>query len=330
MSAIRPRSLSSAEPETIEHHRSVIDACAGVLYARARRRHPRRAAPGVRPPTSGVVGETASASRGVRPRSISPRSRLTPPSWPFGCDPHTALHGSRLRNGHRSRSACRRPAAKWRRCARAGCPVRLVIAVLVPISVLGIGAGALLRQRYDDGAGGGIDRRRTSRRSTGWPTSASCSIRSASRSRAGCGPSSSASTSPTSRPSSVSPTSRPLRRGTPPTSSWPRSEPRRRPGSRSALVALRRQVDAGTIAPTTADRDFSHLDGLLSAAFSARLATLQTRIAGLSDSADLQASLRSLSAANDALGAGVAELGDVSNIELPGNHPGVAAERARR
>ena len=95
------------------------------------------------------------------------------------------------------------------------------------------------------------------------------------------------------------------------------------PGFASALAVVRRGVDSGTLAATPADTAFARLDDLLSSAFAARLAALQGRIAGLSSSAGLQSSLGSLSDANDALSAAVAVQGDLSDIVLPGAHPPV-------
>ena len=42
-----------------------------------------------------------------------------------------------------------RPRATWRRIGSRGVTGRLVVAVLLPITVLGVGAGALLKQRYE-------------------------------------------------------------------------------------------------------------------------------------------------------------------------------------
>ena len=210
---------------------------------------------------------------------------------------------------------------KWLPLRARGVSLRLLIAVLLPISVLGIGGAALLRQRYDTA-------REAAAIVAGIPTldrlanvrqrfdQESITVGAWLRARqfgfnipniATTLGFSDESTAQARRDTDVELAT--LGAATP-------------PGFASGLVSLRRQVDAGTLAPATADRDFTRLDVVLSTAFSTRLATLQTRVAGLGDSADLQASLRSLSAANDALGAGVAELGDFGNIALPGEHPG--------
>ncbi len=88
------------------------------------------------------------------------------------------------------------------------------------------------------------------------------------------------------------------------------------PGFSTRLAALLRTIDAGHIDATTVDHDFGALSDLASAAFAQRLAVLEQRTANISQAAGLNRVLTALSDANDALGAGGAETGELSDVYL--------------
>jgi len=88
------------------------------------------------------------------------------------------------------------------------------------------------------------------------------------------------------------------------------------PGFARQLLALRHEVDAGTIAATPADHAYGRISDLVSEAFSAALARLQQRTANISQAASLNQTLTTLSNANDALGAGGSETGELSDLYL--------------
>ena len=80
------------------------------------------------------------------------------------------------------------------------------------------------------------------------------------------------------------------------------------------LHALRREIDGGRIGARGVDKAFATLSDQLASAFAARLSLLERRTANTSQAAALNLSLRTLGQANDALGAGASEAGDLSNL----------------
>jgi diguanylate cyclase (GGDEF)-like protein len=89
------------------------------------------------------------------------------------------------------------------------------------------------------------------------------------------------------------------------------------PGAFSAgLSTLRAELDSGHVGARSIDQGFSKLSEVLAAAFAARLSALERRLAGSSQAASLTASLRTLSEANDVLEADAAETADVSDLYL--------------
>jgi hypothetical protein len=92
-------------------------------------------------------------------------------------------------------------------------------------------------------------------------------------------------------------------------------------GFAQRLHQLRARADRNQLGPTEVDGAYEQLDLMASADFAARLAVLQSRIAGLGNTSQLQGALHSLEDANDALSAAVRELSDVSEVQLPGAHP---------
>jgi len=208
----------------------------------------------------------------------------------------------------------------WRRLRTRGVSGRLLIAVLLPITVLSIGAGALLRQRYETAQRAAsimreiptlnrladlrqrLDQERIP--VEGWlrarqfgfnipnvATFLGFTTESTAQARH-------ATDVELSELGSATPA-----------------------GFAARLGAIRHQADTGSPAPTLIDGEYARLDGQLSAGFTTLLANLQSRVAGLGSTAGLQAALRSLDDANQALSAAAYELGDVSNVQLPGVHP---------
>ncbi len=87
-------------------------------------------------------------------------------------------------------------------------------------------------------------------------------------------------------------------------------------GFTSDLDVLRRQIDKGQITATPADLAFNGLSSVLLNAFAARLSVLQQRAGNLSQAADLNRALGTLSDANDALAAGGSEPSELSDVYL--------------
>src|SRR5271170_5689117 len=83
-----------------------------------------------------------------------------------------------------------------------------------------------------------------------------------------------------------------------------------------ALKALRRDIDGSRIGARGVDKAFATLSGQLASAFAARLSLLEQQTANTGQAAALNLSLRTLGEANDALGAGASETGDVSDLYL--------------
>ncbi len=87
-------------------------------------------------------------------------------------------------------------------------------------------------------------------------------------------------------------------------------------GFTSDLEGLRRKIDKSQITPTPADVSFDKLSNLLLSAFSARLSVLQQRTASLNHAAGLNRALNTLSDASDALDAGGSEPSGLSDVYL--------------
>src|ERR1039458_1685721 len=87
-------------------------------------------------------------------------------------------------------------------------------------------------------------------------------------------------------------------------------------GFTSGLDVLGRRIDRGQITATPADVAFDGLSSLLLGAFAARLSVLSQRTADLSQAADLNRALGTLSDANDALAAGGLEPSALSDVYL--------------
>jgi diguanylate cyclase (GGDEF)-like protein len=87
-------------------------------------------------------------------------------------------------------------------------------------------------------------------------------------------------------------------------------------GFTSGLDGLRRQIDQGQITATPADLAFNGLSSLLLGAFAERLSVLAQRTVTLSQAADLNRALGTLSDANDALAAGGSEPSELSDVYL--------------
>jgi diguanylate cyclase (GGDEF)-like protein len=87
-------------------------------------------------------------------------------------------------------------------------------------------------------------------------------------------------------------------------------------GFTSGLDVLRRRIDRGQITATPADLAFNGLSSLLLGAFAERLSVLAQRTAKLSQAAGLNRALGTLSDANDALAAGGSEPSELSDVYL--------------
>jgi len=87
-------------------------------------------------------------------------------------------------------------------------------------------------------------------------------------------------------------------------------------GFAAQIQALRREIDAGQIAATPADHAYGRLSDLVSATFAAQLSRLEARTADISQAATLNRTLTTLSNANDALGAAGSETGELSDLYL--------------
>ena len=87
-------------------------------------------------------------------------------------------------------------------------------------------------------------------------------------------------------------------------------------GFRSGLDVLRRRIDRGQITATPADLAFNGLSSLLLGAFAGRLSVLAQGTANLSQAADLNRALGTVSDANDALAAGGSEPSELSDVYL--------------
>ena len=85
-------------------------------------------------------------------------------------------------------------------------------------------------------------------------------------------------------------------------------------GFAARLAALLHSIDGGHVGATAVDHAFAGLSDLVSAAFAKRLAVLEQRTANISQAAALNRVLTALSDANDALGAGGAETGELSDV----------------
>ena len=104
--------------------------------------------------------------------------------------------------------------------------------------------------------------------------------------------------------------------------------PCRRPSSASSTPCAAKST-AGHIGARGVDKAFATLSDLLASTFAARLSVLERRTANISQAAAaLNRSLRTLSEANDALGAGASEAGDLSNLYL--DPPSQRVERSER
>jgi diguanylate cyclase (GGDEF)-like protein len=84
----------------------------------------------------------------------------------------------------------------------------------------------------------------------------------------------------------------------------------------AGLHSLRSEIDGGHLPARSIDQGFSKLSGQLASAFAQRLSTLERRLEGTSQAAALTASLRSLSGANEVLEADAAETAFVSDLYL--------------
>ncbi len=87
-------------------------------------------------------------------------------------------------------------------------------------------------------------------------------------------------------------------------------------GFASGFAALLALVDRNAVKATPADHAFGALSDLISSTFSQRLAVLERRTADISQAAALNRALSGLSDANDALGAGGTETGELSDLYL--------------
>jgi diguanylate cyclase (GGDEF)-like protein len=81
-----------------------------------------------------------------------------------------------------------------------------------------------------------------------------------------------------------------------------------------SLRTLRGEIDSGHISATAADHAFAKLSGILGLAFAARLAALERQTANVAQGAALNRSLATLSDADEALSASSAETGELSDI----------------
>ncbi len=87
-------------------------------------------------------------------------------------------------------------------------------------------------------------------------------------------------------------------------------------GFASGFAALMVRIDHNAVAATPADHAFGALSDLISTTFSERLAVLERRTANISQAAALNRALTALSDANDAVGAGGTETGELSDLYL--------------
>ena len=197
---------------------------------------------------------------------------------------------------------------------RPGVAGRLLVAVLLPVTVLAVGAGVLLSTRYATArqarsvaaavaALNGLVTLREDLDQERFPIEISLRTR-----QLGFDPSVAtvygfASGSEGSGRAAVDAQMRTLAREV--------------PGSfRSELEALRQRIDRGQIMATPADLEFTRLSTVLLNAFSARLSALQRRTAALTEAAGLTGALDALSNANDALAAGGSETSEMSDVYL--------------
>ena len=88
------------------------------------------------------------------------------------------------------------------------------------------------------------------------------------------------------------------------------------PGFAAELGLLLRHIDHGREGATPADHALAQLSDLVSNSFARRLATLEQSTANISQAARLNLALAALSDTNDALGAGGAEAGELSDLYL--------------
>ena len=87
-------------------------------------------------------------------------------------------------------------------------------------------------------------------------------------------------------------------------------------GFTASLYSLRGAIDRGSISATDADSQFARLSAQVSAAFGARLASIQAHSGTLTGTASLNRTLQSLADANAVVGASTAQASDLLNVYL--------------
>jgi hypothetical protein len=239
----------------------------------------------------------------VRRTSTTDRSSISDPA---GDDPDRARHVGAAAGGPQRRS-------RW--AARPGVAGRLLIAVLLPITVLAIAASVLLSERYHTAqeakaiareipALTGIVKLRTL---LDQERMAAESGARASELRVQI-PSSASALGVTIEPQSTARAALDAQLSAPGGGAPPQFL--------TGLHALRLQIDRGTIGARGMDEGFAKLSNVLADVFGARLAALERRLAGTSQAASLTASLRTLSEVNDVLEADAGETAAVGDVVL--------------
>ena len=221
--------------------------------------------------------------------------------------------------GRQHRASVAGPLRRWRRAGQSGVAGRLLVAVLLPITVLAIAAGVLLAERYDTAqrassiageipALTGIVRLRTLLDQERIPAETSLRAR-----ELGIHLPNAAGALGLTNAFGFTNESESMARAA--VDAQLRSRGNAVPAALiSKLHALRREIDGGRIDARGVDKTYATLSDLLASAFAAPLSVLERRTENTSKAAALDHSLRALSEANDVLGAGSSEAGDLSNL----------------
>jgi diguanylate cyclase (GGDEF)-like protein len=97
---------------------------------------------------------------------------------------------------------------------------------------------------------------------------------------------------------------------------------------RSGLLALRARIDGGRVGARTLDQGFAELSDTLALVLAQRVASLERRLGNTNQAAALMLSLRTLSQANEVLEADATETADISDVYLDGRAQRYADIRA--
>lgn len=238
---------------------------------------------------------------------------LRPDSMPDLSTPTSAAPDDARSDRAGASAGAAAPARPW--AGRPGVAGRLLVAVLLPITILAVAAGALITQRYDTARQAssvandiptlnGLVKLNSLLDQERLPVEASLRVRELGIDL----PNIASMYGFSSEPESVARAAVNAQlRGLGPAAP---------PGFATELQALRREIDAGQIQATPADHAFGRLDDLVSVAFQAKLARLEQRTANISQAAALNRTLTTLSDVDDVLGAAGSETGELSDLYL--------------